>query len=76
MSFLDPELTDAFLSSFVATGSRFTPKRKVVSAKYDGVERCEVRLDDGETLFADKVLCALGRMPTPTSIVSGSTRSA
>jgi len=62
MSFLDPELTDAFLSSFVATGSRFTPKRKVVSVKYDGVERCEVLLDDGETLFADKVLCALGRI--------------
>ena len=62
MSFLDSELTDAFLSSFVATGSRFVPKRKVLSARYDGVAGCEVRLDDGETLFADKVLCALGRI--------------
>jgi NAD(P) transhydrogenase len=62
MSFLDAELTDAFLASFVATGSRFTAKRKVLSAKYDGVSGCEVRLDDGETLFADKVLCALGRI--------------
>ncbi len=62
MAFLDTELTDAFLASFVAAGSRFTPKRKVVSAKYDGVERCVVQLDDGETLFADKVLCALGRI--------------
>jgi NAD(P) transhydrogenase len=62
MSFLDSELTDSFLSSFVAMGSRFTPKRKVLGAKYDGVTRCEVRLDDGETLFADKVLCALGRI--------------
>jgi NAD(P) transhydrogenase len=62
MSFLDSELTDSFLTSFVATGSRFTPKRKVLSAKHDGVARCEVHLDDGETLFADKVLCALGRI--------------
>jgi NAD(P) transhydrogenase len=62
MSFLDAELTDAFLASFVATGSRFNAKRKVLSAKYDGVSGCEVRLDDGETLFADKVLCALGRI--------------
>jgi NAD(P) transhydrogenase len=62
MSFLDSELTDAFLASFVAAGSRFIPKRKVLGARYDGVAQCEVHLDDGETIFADKVLCALGRI--------------
>ena len=62
MSFLDPELTDAFLKSFRATGSEFLSDRKVVSARYDGVAQCEVELEDGEVLRADTVLCALGRI--------------
>lgn len=62
MGFLDPELTDAFLKSFRATGSEFLPERKVVSARYDGVSQCEVELDGGEVLRADTVLCALGRI--------------
>jgi NAD(P) transhydrogenase len=62
MSFLDPELTGSFLAAFEATGSRFLPKSRVSSAAYDGVRRCEVRLASGETLHADKVLCAQGRL--------------
>lgn len=62
MSFLDAELTDAFLRSFTATGSRFLPERRVTRARYDGLAHCEVLVDDGETLIADTVLCAMGRV--------------
>ncbi|MDB4945029.1 MAG: sthA 2 [Labilithrix sp.] len=62
MAFLDPELTGAFLESFTGAGSRFLPDRKVVTARYDGVARCQVTLDDGQVLEADTVLCALGRV--------------
>ena len=62
MSFLDAELTDAFLRSFTAAGSRFLPGRSVASARYDGAAHCEVLLEDGETLIADSVLCAMGRL--------------
>jgi NAD(P) transhydrogenase len=62
MSFLDAELTDAFLKSFTATGSRFLPERAVTRARYDGVSQCEVVLADGETIIADTVLCAMGRL--------------
>lgn len=62
MSFLDAELTGAFLRSFTATGSRFLPERRVTSARYDGAAHCEVLLEDGETLIADSVLCAMGRI--------------
>ena len=62
MSFLDPELTDAFLKSFTANGSRFLPERAVTRARYDGVSQCEVLLADGETIVADTVLCAMGRL--------------
>lgn len=63
MAFLDAELTDAFLKSFTSVGSRFLPNRRVATARYDGASRCEVVLDDGETLFADSVLSAMGRIP-------------
>lgn len=62
MGFLDLELTGSFLASFEASGSRFLPKQRVTSAAYDGVTRCEVKLASGETLYADKVLCAQGRL--------------
>ncbi len=62
LSFLDAELTDSFLRSFTATGSRFLPERCVKSARYDGVAHCEVVLEDGERLVADAIFCALGRI--------------
>lgn len=62
MSFLDAELTDAFLASFTGAGSRFLPERRVTRAGYDGVAQCEVLLHDGEAIVADTVLCAMGRV--------------
>jgi NAD(P) transhydrogenase len=62
LSFLDPELTDAFVSELTAPGSRFVPGRKAVRVAHEGVARCVVELDDGERIVTDKVLCALGRV--------------
>jgi NAD(P) transhydrogenase len=62
LSFLDPELTDAFVAELSATGSRFIAGRKPTRAYRDELGRCRVVLADGETLEADKVLCALGRV--------------
>ncbi len=62
MAFLEPELTQAFLSAFSATGSRFLPERSVVSARYVRSSSCEVVLTDGAVIRADRVLCAMGRI--------------
>ena len=62
MGFLDAELTGAFLKAFGAAGSQFLPDARVTSARYDGVDHCEVLLDDGRTLVADTILCAMGRI--------------
>lgn len=62
LSFLDEELTDAFVAELTSMGSRFVAGRKPVRVHRDGVARCEVVLDGGETIHADKVLCALGRI--------------
>jgi len=63
MPFLDEELTGAFVAAFAATGSRFVPGRRAARAAHDGVAGCVVELDDGTVHRADKVLCALGRVP-------------
>lgn len=68
LSFLDPELTDAFLKSFTATGSRFLPEQRVKSARYDGISNCEVILENGERITADAVFCALGRVANIDSL--------
>lgn len=62
ISFLDPDLTTAFLTAFRATGSRFLAKRRIQSVRHDGLAQCEVVLDDGEVIVADKVLSAQGRI--------------
>jgi len=67
MSFLDPELTGAFVDELGALGSRFLPGRKPARVTHDGVA-CEVVLDDGQVIVADKVLCALGRVANASGI--------
>lgn len=61
MAFLDPELTDAFVAELEAMGSRFLGGKKPLRAHREGAH-CKVVLEGGETLTADKVLCALGRI--------------
>ncbi len=62
VSFLDPELTDRFVASFTATGSRWLPKTSAKSAVYNGVGEVVTQLSNGETLHSEKLLCALGRI--------------
>lgn len=62
MAFLDPELTAAYLAQFEALGGRYLNERRIEEVRYDGVGQCEVVLAGGETIIADKVLSALGRV--------------
>jgi NAD(P) transhydrogenase len=61
LAFLDPELSERFLDSFAKAGGTYLGGRRVESAKFDGAASCEVVLDSGESIRAEKVLCALGR---------------
>lgn len=62
VGFLDDDLTAAFLAAFTATGSRFVSGRKPVEVGWNGVDAVETRLDDGEVVRSEKLLCALGRV--------------
>lgn len=63
VGFLDPELTQRFQESFEKRDNcRFLGGRKVVRVQWDGVSQVVTELDDGTTLRADKMLCALGRL--------------
>ncbi|MDP1915050.1 MAG: Si-specific NAD(P)(+) transhydrogenase [Myxococcales bacterium] len=62
VAFLDEELTSAFSAAFSATGSRFVGGRKTLEVSWNGVDAVETRLDDGEVVRSEKLLCALGRV--------------
>jgi NAD(P) transhydrogenase len=62
MSFLDPELTSAYLKQLESLGGRYLGEQKLADVRHFGVTQCEVRLESGETIIADKVLSALGRV--------------
>lgn len=63
VGFLDPELTERFRESFERRrGCRFLGGRTAESVRWDGVSQVVTELDDGTTLHADKMLCALGRV--------------
>lgn len=62
MSFLDPELTRAYLAQLETFGGRYLPERRIEDVRSDGFGQCEVRLAGGELIVADKVLSALGRV--------------
>lgn len=62
VGFLDEELTQVFLEDFTAAGGRYRGGRKVEGVGWDGVDAVEARLDDGEVVRSEKLLCALGRV--------------
>jgi NAD(P) transhydrogenase len=62
LGFLDPELTDRFVSRLEGTGGRFVGNAKVVKVEWDGLGEVAIDLAAGETIRAEKVLCALGRV--------------
>jgi NAD(P) transhydrogenase len=61
LGFLDADLTERFLEGFAALGGNFRGGATVQEVAFDGIAAVATRLDSGEVLMADKVLCALGR---------------
>jgi NAD(P) transhydrogenase len=62
VGFVEPDLTEHFVRGFERLGGKFLGGRTTKKVAYNGVDAVEVVLDDGRTLVADKVLCALGRV--------------
>ncbi|MFT5283986.1 MAG: NAD(P) transhydrogenase [Planctomycetota bacterium] len=62
LGFMDAELVDRFLSSFVQMGGTFLPNRKIESVTWDGFSKVEARLDTGEMISAEKMFVAAGRI--------------
>ena len=63
LAFLDQELTDRFLASFHATGSRYLGKSSIASVVRDDAQaKVVTTLKDGQVITSDKLLCALGRV--------------
>jgi len=61
LTFLDSELTDAFVSNFKRRGGRYLGSREIASVKWDGVSQVITELTSGETIRSDKMLVAQGR---------------
>jgi len=62
LAFLDPELTNRFVARLSSTGGRFIGNAKPKSVAWDGLSEVVIELAEGETLRAEKMLCALGRV--------------
>ncbi len=62
LGFLDPDLTGKFCDSFAELGGEFIGCSKVASVSWDDVSSVVVKLEDGTSYRADKLLCAAGRV--------------
>ena len=62
LGFLDPVLRASFLRAFTDAGGIYRGSVDVVSAAYDGFAGVDMALKSGETLRADIVLAAMGRI--------------
>jgi NAD(P) transhydrogenase len=62
LNFLDPELTDKFVSHFERYGGRYLGNRQIRSVRWDGTSQVITELNDGETIQSDKTFVALGRV--------------
>ncbi len=62
LGFLDPELTSFYVDELRRAGGEYLPRYEAVSAKWDGVSQVRTEFTNGQVLFADKVLVALGRV--------------
>lgn len=61
LMFLEPELTEKFVSHFQRHGGRYLGGTQVKSVRWDGVSQVVAELETGEVLKSDKMLVALGR---------------
>lgn len=64
LAFLDRDLSAGFVREFERSGGRYLGERSIVDVSNDGFAALRVVLDDGDELFCEKVLVALGRTPT------------
>ena len=70
LGFLDPELSDGFLRAFESNGGSFLADRRTASVECDGYE-VVTRLEGGEELRTEKLLCAQGRVANVDGLVLG-----
>lgn len=61
LTFMDGEIVESFLGSFVAQQGCYLGARRIERVAWDGVATVETVLAGGETVRTDKVLVALGR---------------
>lgn len=62
LGFLDAPLRAGFLDAFQSMGGRYRAAAEVTGARFDGFSQVEVSLADGDTLTADIVFAAFGRI--------------
>lgn len=62
LGFLDSDLASHFLKAFERLGGVFRGECNIESVSFDGVSTVVAKTAEGETLQADKALCALGRV--------------
>ncbi len=62
LGFLDAPLRAGFLAGFQSMGGRYRAAAEVTGARFDGFSQVEVSLADGDTLTADIVFAAFGRI--------------
>jgi NAD(P) transhydrogenase len=62
LGFLDPPLRAGFLATFRSMGGTYRPGAEVIGARFDGFSEVEVTLGGGETLRAEIVFAAFGRV--------------
>jgi NAD(P) transhydrogenase len=62
LGFLDPALRSGFLAGFRAMGGEYCGGADVTGARFDGFSQVEVKLREGESLVADIVFAAFGRV--------------
>ncbi|MBK7644707.1 MAG: Si-specific NAD(P)(+) transhydrogenase [Planctomycetes bacterium] len=68
LGFLDPEITERFVSAFTALGGTWVPGLKPVSCSFDGIASTVTKLEDGSLIRSEKTLVALGRTASVSSL--------
>ncbi len=61
LAFLDPELTDRFVTALGENNSCYIGGRSVKKIEWDGLSEVVTTLDNGFEVRSEKMICALGR---------------
>lgn len=63
LSFLDDDLTERFVVDFRELGGDYIGEDRAASVAWNGFDAVEMETENGERRSAEKLLCALGRVP-------------